>query len=125
MVFTVWFLYVWIKGSNFGSHQECNHLVEYVLLLINIRVTVTWLRILFIVYLVIATCVLLLNFGVIVSAHMKQLRTDIYEKLPDIMVPTESPPVRSSTLQSQGQSEKENDSGRTVLQYVKLSVTGM
>ena len=82
----------------------------------------TWLRVLFIMYLVITACMLLFNFGVIVSTHMKQLRANIYEKLPDIKVPTESLPIAQSTLQSQGQSEKENESERTVHQYVSLSV---
>jgi hypothetical protein len=123
VVFTVWLLYVWIKGSNFGSQQACNHLVKYVLLFIDIRATVTWLRVLFIMYLVITACALLFNFGVIVSAHMKQLREDIYEKLPDIIASTESPPpVQSSTPQSQGRSEKETNPGRTGLWYVNLSV---
>jgi hypothetical protein len=127
-VFTAWFLYVWIKGSNFGSQQECNQLVKYVLLFIEIRATVTWLRVLFIVYLVIAACALLLNLGVIVSAHMKQSRANIYERLPDIMVPAESPPsIQPSALQSQGQSENENDMGtrRGVLRYVKRYATIM
>jgi hypothetical protein len=123
VVFTGWLLYVWIKGSDFGSQQACNHLVKYVLLFIDIRATVTWLRALFIMYLVITAFALLFKFGVIVSNHMKQLRADIYEKLPDIIVPTESPPpIRPSTLQSQGQSEKEKDSERSLRQYVNLSV---
>lgn len=123
MVFTVWLLYVWIKGGNFGSQKACNHLVKYVLLFIHIRATVTWLRVLFIVYLVITACVLLFNFGVIVSAHMKRVRVVIYGKIPGVKVPTESPPlIQSSTLQSQVQSENENDLGRKVHQYVKLSV---
>jgi hypothetical protein len=122
VVSTVWLLYVWVEGSNFGSQQACNHLVKYVLLFIDIRATVTWLRVLFIMYLVITACALLFNFAGLVSAHMMQLRADIYEKLPDISVPTESPPIQSSTLQSQRQPENENDSGRTVLQFVNLSV---
>jgi hypothetical protein len=123
VVFTVWLLYVWIKGSNFGSQQACNHLVKYVLLFIDIRATVTWLRVLFIMYLVITACALLFNFGVIVSAHMKRLRANIYEKLPNSIVPTESPsPIQPSTPQSQGRTEKENDSWRTGLWYVNLSV---
>ncbi len=123
MVFTVWLLYVWIKGSNFGSQQACNHLVKYPLLFIDIRATVTWLRVFFIMYLVITACLLLFKFGVIVSAHMTQLRADIYEKLPGSIVPTGSPPpIQSSTPQTQGQSEKETDFGRTVLRYVNLSV---
>jgi hypothetical protein len=124
VVFTVWLLYVWIKGSDFGSQQACNHLVKYVLLFIDIRATVTWLRVLFIMYLVITACTLLFNVGAIVSSHMMQLRVNIYKKLPDIKVPTEPPHsiVQSSTLQSpQGQSEKENDSERTV-PHVSLSV---
>jgi hypothetical protein len=126
VVFTVWLMYVWIKGSNFGSQQACNHLVKYVLLFIDIRATVTWLRVLFIMYLVITACALLFdtfNFGVIVSAHMKQLREDIYEKLPDSIASTESPPsMQSSTPQSQGRPEKETNSGRMGLRYVNLSV---
>ena len=123
MVFTVWLLYVWIKGNNFGSQQACNHLVKYALLFIDIRATVIWLRVLFIIYLVITACALLFSFGAIVSAHMMQLRTDVYEKLPDIKVPTESPPsIQSSTPQQQEQSEKETNSGRTVFRYVNLSV---
>jgi hypothetical protein len=74
-------------------------------------------------YLVITAFVLLFKFGVIVSAHIKQLRADIYDKLPGIKVPSKSLPViQSSTLQSQGPSEKENDSGRRVFKYVNLSV---
>lgn len=123
VVFTGWLLYVWVKGSNFGSQQACNHLVKYVLLFIDIRATVTWLRVLFIVYLVITAFALLFKFGVIVSTHMTQLRADIYEKLPDIIVSTETrPSTQSSTLQSQERSEKENSSGRTGHWYVNLSV---
>ena len=74
-------------------------------------------------YLVITAFALLFKFGVIVSTHMKQLREDIYEKLPDIIVPTETPPsIQPSTLQPQGQSEKENNSDRSLRQYVNLSV---
>jgi hypothetical protein len=123
VVSTVWLLYVWIEGSNFGSQQACNHLVKYVLLFIDIRATVTWLRVLFIMYLVITACALLFNFGILVSAQMMQLRANMYRKLPDIKVLTEShPSIRSPSPQSQGQPEKENDSGRTVLQFVNLSV---
>ena len=123
MVFTVWLLYVWIKGSNFGSQKACNHLVKYVLLFIDIRATVTWLRVLFIMYLVITACTLLFNFGVIVSVHMQRLPAYIYKILPGAKDPTEyPPPIQSSTRHSQVQSEKEKDSGRTRLQYVNLSV---
>jgi hypothetical protein len=66
----------------------------------------------------------LFDLGVIVSALIKQLRANIYyEKLPDGIVPTESPPsIQSSTPQLQGQSEKENESVRRVLWYVNPSV---
>ena len=122
MVFTGWLLYVWIKGSNFGSQQACNHLVKYVLLFIDIRATVTWLRVLFIMYLVITACALLFKFGVIVSTHMKQLRADIYDRLPDVIPSESAPPIQPSTLQSPGQPEKEKDSERSVRRYVNLSV---
>jgi hypothetical protein len=123
VVFTVWLLYVWIKGSDFGSQQACNHLVKYVLLFNNIRATVTWLRVLFIMYSAIAAPALLFDFGVTVSAHMKQLRAYIYKKLRDIIVHTKSLPcIRSSTSLSQRQSEEENDEGTRVIRYVNLSL---
>lgn len=120
MVFTVWLFYVWIKGSNFGSQQECNHLVKYALLFIHIRATVTWLRVLFIVYLVITASALLCNFGLIVFAHiMKQPHVDNYEELKD----AESPPtIQSSIPQPQGQTENETDSGRRIFKRVNPSV---
>ena len=59
VVFTIWLLYVWIKDSHFGSQPECNHLVKYVLLFANVRATDTWIRVLFILYLVLFSCRLL------------------------------------------------------------------
>ncbi len=80
VVFTVWLLYVWIKGSNFGSQPTCNHLVKYVLFFANVRATATWLRVLFIMYLISTACTLLFRFGAIVSVHIKQLREKIHNK---------------------------------------------
>jgi hypothetical protein len=79
VVFTVWLLYVWIKGSNFGSQPKCNHLVKYVLFFADVRATVTWLRVLFIMNLVMTACTLLFRFGAILSEHMKQLRKKIHK----------------------------------------------
>jgi hypothetical protein len=79
VVFTVWLLYVWIKGSNFGSQPKCNRLVKYVLFFADVRATVTWLRVLFIMNLVMNACTLLFRFGAILSEHMKQLRKEIHK----------------------------------------------
>lgn len=79
VVFTVWLLYVWIKGSNFGSQPTCNHLVKYVLFFADVRATVTWLRVLFIMNLVMTACTLLFRFGAIISEHMEQLREEIHK----------------------------------------------
>ncbi|KAI0246904.1 hypothetical protein BJV78DRAFT_92394 [Lactifluus subvellereus] len=70
VVFTIWLLYVWIKDSHFGSQPECNHLVKYVFFFVDVRATATWLRVLFILYLVFFTCTLLFRFGLIVFACM-------------------------------------------------------
>ncbi|KAI0246905.1 hypothetical protein BJV78DRAFT_1157561 [Lactifluus subvellereus] len=76
VVFTIWLLYVWVKDSHFGSQPECNHLVKYVLFFANVRATDTWLRVLFILYLVSFTCTLLFRFIMIafvyVDDHRKQ-----------------------------------------------------
>jgi hypothetical protein len=76
-VFTIWLLYVWIKGSNFGSQPSCNHLVRYVVFFADVRATAIWLRVLFIINLVISSCALLFRFGVISSKHMEKLRNRI------------------------------------------------
>jgi hypothetical protein len=62
VVFTAWLLIVWIKGSHFGSQPECNHLVKYVLVFKQVRATETWLRAMFITYLLIFSCVLSYRF---------------------------------------------------------------
>jgi hypothetical protein len=79
VVFTVWLLYVWIKGSSFGSQPTCNHLVKYVLFFADVRATLTWLRVLFIMNLVMTACTLLFRFGAILSEHMEQLRKEIHK----------------------------------------------
>lgn len=78
VVFTVWLLYVWIKGSSFGSQPTCNHLVKYVLFFADVRATVTWLRVLFIMNLVMTACTLSFRFGAILSEHMGRLRKEIH-----------------------------------------------
>ena len=79
VVFTVWLLYVWIKGSNFGSQPNCNYLVKYVLFFADVRATVTWLRVLFIMNLVMTACTLSFRFAAILSEHMAQLRKEIHK----------------------------------------------
>jgi hypothetical protein len=69
---------VWFKGSNFGSQPQCNQLVKYVLVFATVRATATWLRVLFIMNLVITACMLLFRFGAILSEHMGRLRKKIH-----------------------------------------------
>jgi len=82
LVFIVWLLYVWIKDSKFGSQPGCNHLVEYVLLFANVRATETWLRVLFVIYLVFNSCFMLVNFGAI---FMKYFHKRVQEKLQGVV----------------------------------------
>lgn len=49
VIFPSWALYVWIKGSVFGSQPLCNDLVKYVFFFISVQGTVHWLRILAII----------------------------------------------------------------------------
>jgi hypothetical protein len=98
LMFTVWLVYVWIKGSQFGSQPECNHFVKYVFFFATFRATENWLWVLFTIYLVFS-CTLLLRFIWIVFVHV-----DSYHKPLDV-VPLE------------GQA---NDSDKTV--YTSLKV---
>jgi len=110
VVFTVWLLYVWIKDSSFGSQPECNHLVKYVLFFANVRATVTWLRVLFIIYLVTTACTLLFRFGVILSVYLEGLRENIHNKVREAVSGADRPQVPPE----QGEA--------TVRSYVNLSV---
>ena len=119
--FTVWLLYVWIKDIDFGSQSSCNHLVKYVLFFADVQATATWLRVMFIAYLVINACALLFSFGVFSSAYVKD-RTHDYEKVLDDAATTKpSPSVQSPTQQSQEQSNPENGFRRMAL-YINPSV---
>lgn len=82
LVFIVWLLYVWIRDSKFGSQPGCNHLVKYVLLFANVRATETWLRVLFVIYLVLNSCSMLVNFGAI---FMEYLHKRVQEKLQGVV----------------------------------------
>jgi hypothetical protein len=57
-------LYAALDGNNFGSQPSCNHLVNFVVYFSNIRATVTWFRVLMIVFFsgAIPLFVLLLGF---------------------------------------------------------------
>jgi hypothetical protein len=70
LMFTIWLLYVWVKDSRFGSQPECNHLVKYVFFFANIRATETWLRVLFIIYLVFFSFTLLFRFCMIFFVYV-------------------------------------------------------
>jgi hypothetical protein len=118
-VFTIWLLYVWIKDSNFGSQPSCNNLVKYVLFFVDVRATATWLRVLFLLYLVITAFGLLVS---IVFTCVKQTSMHNYEKLPNVAAATEPfPSMHPPISQSQEQSKQENDFGRMV-RYVNPSV---
>jgi hypothetical protein len=95
VAFTVWLLYVWANDSKFGSQPECNHLVKYVFFFANVRATETWLRVLFITYLGINSCVMLLTFGAI---FMEYFHKGIQKKLQGVVLrPGAEPPEQGGT----------------------------
>jgi hypothetical protein len=137
LVFTVWLLYVWIKGSNFGSQPKCNDLVKYVLFFANVRATVNWLRVLFIMNLVMTACTLLFRFGAILSEHMAQLRKEIHKVTHKLKKPTKvwrviAPshtepqvprgPHESRESQEQEEQEEESIHDRPAPRYVTFSI---
>ena len=68
IVFFIWFLYAAIDGNKFGSQPSCNHLVNFVLFFANVRATVTWFRVMIIVFLSCAIPMLLLFLGFLILA---------------------------------------------------------
>ena len=137
VVFTVWLLYVWIKGSNFGSQEPaCNNLVKYVLFFVNVRATVTWLRVLFIMNLVMTACTLLFRFGAILSEHMADLREEIHKvthklkkpkKVWRVIAPSRTEPQvprepQESREPQEPEAEEQSIHGGQVPRYVTFSL---
>jgi hypothetical protein len=110
MVCSGWYLYMWIKDSNFGSQPSCNHLVKYVLFFVDVRVTTTWLRVMFIVSSV---------SSVFFFACVWQIvyRFQDFETPSNVATPTEHPPSIESPPQLQIQSIQKKKF-RKVLRYV-------
>jgi hypothetical protein len=63
IAFTGWGLYVWVNVKDYGSQNQCNNEVKYVLMFVSIRATKPWLRVLWIVVLVASAAGLLLRYG--------------------------------------------------------------
>lgn len=68
IAFFIWFLYVAIDANKFGSQSSCNHLVEFVLIFHNVKVTEKWFRVMMIVFFAGATPRFLLLFGFLILA---------------------------------------------------------
>ena len=75
IIFPAWSLYVWIKDSRFGPQPECNDLVKYVIVFINVRATVNWLRILTITMLSLCIFSYLLNSPLILRSLKALMKT--------------------------------------------------
>lgn len=119
VLFTVWLFYVWVKDINFGSQPSCNHLVKYVLFFADVKATATWLRVLFIMHLVISACMLLFRFAAILSDHMARLRKKMNKEVRDVIAragPRE--PQESRELhESMEPQEQGSTSGETKHRY--------
>jgi hypothetical protein len=113
VVFTVWLLYVWIKGSDFGSQPTCNNLVKYVLFFANVRATATWLRALFIMNLVMTACTLSFRFGAILSEHMARLRKEIKKLTHKLTKRTKVWPVVARTEPQESREPEEPEEQRS------------
>ena len=128
VLFTVWLFYVWIKDIDFGSQKSCNHLVKYVLFFADVKATATWLRVLFIMNLVISACTLLFRFGAILSDHMARLRKkmirNMNKEVRDVIAradPRESQESRELQESIEPQ-EQGSTSGETKHRYISPSV---
>ncbi len=85
IVFFFWFLYLAIDIRTFGSQPSCNDLVNFVLFFATVRATVTWLRVMTIVFLAVTTplCLFLLGFLIIAPSEWTQACTNALQKVYD------------------------------------------
>jgi len=113
LIFIMWLLYVWIKDSKFGSQPECNNFVKYVLMFANVRATETWLRVLFITYLVLSSCWMLFEFGAIFLDYFQK---GIRKKSPDVVTRPSADPV-------EGKAQEGTTSRNTVRVRVRVSLS--
>jgi hypothetical protein len=116
LIFIMWLLYVWIKDSKFGSQPDCNNFVKYVLMFADVRATETWLRVLFITYLVLSSWWMLFEFGAIFIDYF-QKRKGIREKSPDVVN------RRSADPAEEGKKQDGTTSRRTVRVRVRVSLS--
>jgi hypothetical protein len=82
-VFFIWFLYAAINGNKFGSQPSCNHLVVFVLFFFNVRATVTWFRVMMIMFFsgAIPLLLMFLFFLILAPARWTNAITDAVHKL--------------------------------------------
>ena len=85
-IFPSWALYVWIKGSAFGSQPQCSHLIKYVLLFVNIRVTVHWLRIMFIAFISLTIWMSLIALRMMLNSPLTESGASIGESVRRVRV---------------------------------------
>ena len=85
IMFFIWFLYAAINGNNFGSQPSCNHFINFVLFFASIRATVTWFRVLMIIFFsgAIPIFLLLLFFLILAPAKWTKACTDALDELFD------------------------------------------
>jgi hypothetical protein len=83
LVFFIWFLYAAVNGNRFGSQPPCNHLVVFVLFFFDVRATVTWFRIMMILFFsgAIPLLLLFLIFLILARARLTKAITDSVEDL--------------------------------------------
>jgi len=83
IVFFIWFLYVAIDGTRFGSQPSCNHLVNFVVFFSDVRATVTWFRVIMILFFAGAIPLFLffLSFLIFAPAEFMRRRTKALDGL--------------------------------------------
>ena len=77
---------MWIKGSAFGSQPQCSHLIKYVLLFVNIRVTVHWLRIMFIAFISLTIWMSLIALRMMLNSPLTESGASIGESVRRVRV---------------------------------------
>jgi hypothetical protein len=110
IAFTGWGLYLWVNVKDYGSQNQCNDEVKYVLMFVSIRATKPWLRVLWIVVLVASAAGFLLWYRQMLSFSLALRDVEKTDK--------EKGGERGGDEGSEGEEGERRDGGW----YIKLSI---
>lgn len=122
ITFTGWALYVWVRVKDYGNQCQCNDQIKYVVLFFTVRATAPWLRVLWIVAIVVSAVGLMFSFGVNAMFLFTLKRTKEEEQAEETNLPAQRS-IQTETPATYLQAETEAKPNTSEKEwYIQISV---